>query len=219
MAKHLNERNAKVYYKKRIDILNKNIDLGSNKKILDIGCGDGTFLKYLKEMHPKLSCFGVDISPTQLQVAKYKNDDAKFCVAKAESLPFADKQFDIVIFNSVLHHVNEVELSIKNALRLCKDAGVMVSIEPNRLNPFIFVLSLIKKSERGQLRLSLGRLRSLLAGGFKSITTSSINSLCFPYRMWPPQKFFAFIRKLEDSPLFFARLRSHFVIIAKHKLL
>jgi methionine biosynthesis protein MetW len=39
-------------------------------RVLDIGCGDGTFLKYLKSRKPKLELMGIDLS--EVAIAKLK---------------------------------------------------------------------------------------------------------------------------------------------------
>ncbi|MBL7196590.1 MAG: class I SAM-dependent methyltransferase [Candidatus Omnitrophica bacterium] len=216
MLRKLNKRNARVYFNKRIDILMRNINLETDKSILDIGCGDGTFLNQLKERYPRLFCFGIDVSLLQLEGAG-NNINAKFCCAQVEKLPFNDDEFDVVVVNSVLHHVHNIKHSIKEIIRVCKTRGAVVIIEPNRFNPLIFMLSLIKKHERGMLGLSQGSLKITLANNtkLKYLTTLFLNSLCYPYQKWPPKNLFRFICKMEDFLSTFLRSNSHFVIIAK----
>lgn len=210
-----NERNAKVYFGKRIDFISKNISLETNKKVIDIGCGDGLFLYYLEKKYPKLSCFGIDISLTQLKIAKNNNKVIKLNVAEAENLPFKNGTFDIIIFNSILHHVNSMELSLKEALRICKNEGIIIIIEPNRFNLLIFGLSLVKRYERGQLKINPKKIKAALNAEMQYLKISFINSLCYPYQKWPPKWFFSFIYKLENNKFIPSRIRTHFVIIAK----
>jgi SAM-dependent methyltransferase len=44
-------------------LVNDIITRNGYKRIMDLGCGDGTFLRKLCGMNPDVSCFGVDLSP------------------------------------------------------------------------------------------------------------------------------------------------------------
>jgi ubiquinone/menaquinone biosynthesis C-methylase UbiE len=78
--------------------------------VLDIGCGTGT-LAIVASPHVGAagSVRGVDASPSMVARAKRKavkaGVDAEFQVAVAESLPFADASFDVVLSTLMLHHL------------------------------------------------------------------------------------------------------------------
>jgi SAM-dependent methyltransferase len=37
------------------------------KRVLDLGCGDGTFLRHLCELNPEVECFGIDLAPAAIE--------------------------------------------------------------------------------------------------------------------------------------------------------
>ncbi len=88
-----------------IDFLKTKID----GKFLDVGCNTGWLVK-------ELNGVGVDASP--LMVAK-ANDD-RILLAKAEALPFKDKEFDIVVLSCVLEQCERPEIALQEALRVGK---------------------------------------------------------------------------------------------------
>lgn len=68
------------------------------RTVLDVGCGDGTLIN---RMPSDVSVVGVDISPEPLRYV-----DKRRLVANAASLPFADGQFDLIMANNVLEHLD-----------------------------------------------------------------------------------------------------------------
>ncbi|MCL2127021.1 MAG: class I SAM-dependent methyltransferase [Treponema sp.] len=111
----------------------------NNTILLDYGCGDGVYL---------LACFskiksgiGIDISQKEIEIAENKllsNNigNIKFFVMDAMNTEFADKTFDIIHGNAILHHLF-LEKSIIEIKRILKDNGVCVFIEPLSTNPII----------------------------------------------------------------------------------
>src|SRR3989338_5241934 len=61
-------------------------------KFLDVGCGTGNWLMSLKNYN--LELFGVDQSQGMINKAKLKYSEINFNLARAENLPFNDKEFD-----------------------------------------------------------------------------------------------------------------------------
>lgn len=77
--------------------------------VLDVGCGNGTFLhEILRELSV---AFGVGVEPSKETVKELRarwseQSELTFQVAAAENLPFADQSFDLVIAWSVLHWIS-----------------------------------------------------------------------------------------------------------------
>ncbi|MFN7992373.1 MAG: class I SAM-dependent methyltransferase [Bryobacteraceae bacterium] len=40
------------------------------KRVLDLGCGDGTFLRNLCRLNPDVQCFGIDLAPSAVEVGE-----------------------------------------------------------------------------------------------------------------------------------------------------
>lgn len=89
--------------------------LKPKSKVLDVGCGNGIISEVLYK-HFNLDLTGCDI-------LGYLTRPIKFVQMKSENeLPFRNKQFDIVMFNDVLHHIyrDDQEKLIKEAVRVSK---------------------------------------------------------------------------------------------------
>jgi ubiquinone/menaquinone biosynthesis C-methylase UbiE len=72
-----------------------------NEKILDLGCGNGRFSKYLQET----DYTGVDFSEKMIEQAKKRFPDKKFIVADALNLPFEDNYFDKIYSVAMIHQI------------------------------------------------------------------------------------------------------------------
>ena len=132
-----------------LSVINKILGYAKGKKlkILDEGCGSSAYgIRFAKLGH---SVVGVDISEAIVQSAKKRaklnKADAIFRVGDIEKLPFPDSSFDMCLFGGVLHHFPSITKVMKEAVRVLKNGGYIVSIEPNRDNPHVF-LSMEPKS-------------------------------------------------------------------------
>lgn len=67
--------------------------------VLDVGCGDGTFARYLSE--PGRRVLGLELDPSVLPT---EPDGVDYVHASAEALPLADGSVDAVTMIMVLHH-------------------------------------------------------------------------------------------------------------------
>ncbi len=100
-------------------------------KVLDLGCGDGLNMGILSSMGVK-SLTGIDISAKLLKIAKEENPKAKFFQASAEKLPFKNNTFDIVLVDSVFHHLLSYKKSLNEIYRVLKKNGRLCFIEPHQ---------------------------------------------------------------------------------------
>ena len=111
-------------------------------KALEVGCGTGFFLLNLKQADVLDEGAVTDISPGMVQVAQRNAEQLGFTVdgrvADAESLPYGDSQFDLVVGHAVLHHIPDVELAIREVLRVLKPGGRFVFCgEPTQRGDYI----------------------------------------------------------------------------------
>jgi 2-polyprenyl-3-methyl-5-hydroxy-6-metoxy-1,4-benzoquinol methylase len=115
----------------RLDKVQERIDF-KNKKILDVGCGVGMFLKQFKKLGAEV--FGVDVDKHKIDIAIKKYENVQ--VAPAEKLPFKKGTFDIVWLHEVIEHVEDDKKVVSEAMRVLKPRGRLVIFAPNRLWPF-----------------------------------------------------------------------------------
>lgn len=72
-----------------------------NEKVLDLGCGNGRFSKYLQET----DYTGADFSEKMIEQAKKRFPDKKFIVADVLNLPFEDNYFDKIYSVAMIHQI------------------------------------------------------------------------------------------------------------------
>jgi SAM-dependent methyltransferase len=97
---------------------------------LEIGCGTGFFLLNLKQAGVLDEAHVSDLSPGMVHAA-VRNGTALGLevdgrVADAESIPYDDATFDLVVGHAVLHHIPDVELALREVLRVLKPGGRFV---------------------------------------------------------------------------------------------
>ncbi|MCA0332016.1 MAG: class I SAM-dependent methyltransferase [Actinobacteria bacterium] len=99
-------------------------------KALELGCGTGFFLLNLKQGGVLDEGHVTDLSPGMVEVAvrnaKGLGFDVEGRVADAESLPYDDATFDLVVGHAVLHHIPDVELAMREVMRVLKPGGRFV---------------------------------------------------------------------------------------------
>ncbi|EFL50874.1 Methyltransferase type 11 [Solidesulfovibrio fructosivorans JJ]] len=78
--------------------------LKAGSRVLDVGCGKAFLLYELTQAVPGLDVAGIDISQYALDTAKEEIRDC-LQVADANSLPFEDNSFDLVISLNTLHNL------------------------------------------------------------------------------------------------------------------
>ena len=99
-------------------------------KALEIGCGTGFFLLNLKQAGVLDEAHVTDLSPGMVSAAIRNGAalgfDVDGRVADAESIPYDDATFDLVVGHAVLHHIPDVELALREVLRVLKPGGRFV---------------------------------------------------------------------------------------------
>ena len=116
----------------------------SNINILELGCGWGNNLKFLKDKG--FSYYGVDFSPTAIEHCK-KNHRNVYCCSIHE-LPFREDFFDVVFDRMALQHnpFNVIENSFFEVRRVLKKGGIFYSILAEEAQ-YTFETSFLLKSE------------------------------------------------------------------------
>lgn len=113
-------------------------------RVLELGCGEGAFTRHIAErLAPETCLVTVELSWELLRLfVQARNGNAArlhLLNADAERLPFATGTFDAIIGNAILHHVC-IKRVIPECLRVLRPGGYFVFIEPNLLNPLIFLI-------------------------------------------------------------------------------
>ena len=82
--------------------------IGSPVRLLDLGCGDGSFIKSIVDHGISGDYLGIDISPSMLRFALegLRERNVNLVVADGFNLPLRPEvKFDLIHLDSVLHHL------------------------------------------------------------------------------------------------------------------
>lgn len=78
-------------------------------KVLDLGCGNGRFIKSLNEVGLNYDYLGVDFSEGLISQAKKEFPDYIFEVADMRDLSFEPESFDMIVSIAAFHHLTSVK--------------------------------------------------------------------------------------------------------------
>ena len=107
-------------------------------KILELGCGTGSFTSELARSGADITA--IDVSPELLEIAKanWSAANVRYEIQNAYALTYSDATFDSVVGSSILHHL-EIEEALREIYRVLKPGGTIYFTEPNMLNPQIAI--------------------------------------------------------------------------------
>ena len=140
------------------------------QKFLEIGCGNGDFLRVFKEIG--LDCKGVDIS--EYSVNTLKELDVKKCDISKDKLPYDDETFDIVYHKSLIEHLVNPSNLMSESIRVLRSGGKIVILTPDwksQINTFYDDFTHVKPYTKD----SVERLLDLC--GFENIMTEKFYQL------------------------------------------
>lgn len=98
-------------------------------KVLDIGCGTGETLTYLKKTFPNIKVYGVDQSAMAVKYAQSRRHKNVYR-GNALKLPFKDNTFDAVLLLDVVEHIKDDVKALCEAKRVLKTTGVIIITSP-----------------------------------------------------------------------------------------
>jgi len=97
----------------------------NNTRVLDVGCGDGTLIEFLKDIK-KIDARGIEISKNNSQKCVSKGLSVIEGDAEKDLYQFPDSSFDFVILSQTLQAFLNPEIVIQELLRVGKKAIVTV---------------------------------------------------------------------------------------------
>ena len=149
-------------------------------RALELGCGSGFFLLNLIQAGVARRGSVTDLSPGMVKVATRNGENLGLeidgRVADAEGIPYDDDTFDLVVGHAVLHHIPDVELSLREVVRVLKPGGRFVFAgEPTTVgNGYARTLSTLtwravtnvdQAARADRLAAAAGRARRVVARG------------------------------------------------------
>ncbi len=101
------------------------IELEAGDKVLDIGCGLGASLEFIREKH-RAEVYGVDTQPLAVLKAAERLGPGRVLCADAVKLPFESDSFCLAMMECMLTLVPEPEKALQEALRVLRPGGFLV---------------------------------------------------------------------------------------------
>lgn len=119
---------------KLTEIAIKYCGITESDKVLDLGCGRGATLHYLRENHG-ISAVGIDPSEKLIGQARTSFPDAEFVLGRGEALPFEGGSFDCVFAECTLSLMDSLDDVLSQTYRVLKENGWFVVNDVYSKNP------------------------------------------------------------------------------------
>lgn len=175
------DRIEKIYKKS----LSQEKGTNQSLKVVDLGCGPGTFLGLLRNQIP-IDGIGIDIAPAQIKYARntYGSDQLIFMESTfdAPQVLQAISKADIVTIVEVIEHIHLAEIvdSLTRIRGLLKPGAKLIITTPNYVSLWpvlelaVNFLSKVNYEEQHITQFNRWKLKALLADlGFKEIKVGS----------------------------------------------
>jgi SAM-dependent methyltransferase len=157
--------------------------------LLDCGCGPGTITLGLAEVVSPGQVVGTEIEESQVAVARqnaatHNISNARFEVADAYDLPFAENLFDAVFVSAMLGNLREPVRGLREAYHVLKPGGVIGVKEFDHGGDLVYPLN-SRLAQYGELYLRLRTANGhdpeggrkigtyLLSAGFRDLKMSA----------------------------------------------
>lgn len=125
--------------------LMKETDSNAPLQILDVGCGLGATMMGIQFRYPEARVYGVELNGEVARLADKILDVMRGDIENVE-LPYADGQFDYIIFSDVLEHLRNPETVLGKMRKYLKSSGLMLASIPNVMH-----ISVLEKMIKGTL--------------------------------------------------------------------
>jgi ubiquinone/menaquinone biosynthesis C-methylase UbiE len=128
--------------------------LTPGQRILDIGCGTGTFAVMAKQLYPAVDIIGLDPDPKALararQKAKKGRVSIRFDRGFADTLEYPSDTFDSVFSSFMFHHLESSnrERTLREVARVLKVGGRFLLLDFEASESGHGLMHLFHKSER-----------------------------------------------------------------------
>ena len=104
------------------------------RRVVEIGCGDGSLLLELAQVWPAATFDGFEISPPAIEIARSRGIPraGRLETYDGSRVPAEDKAYDLAVLSHVLEHVPHPAPLLHEAARVATRVLVEVPLEDNR---------------------------------------------------------------------------------------
>lgn len=104
-----------------LDPVMSGLAAGFSGRALDVGCGEGRFVRMLKAQG--FDACGIDPTAALIDAARTRDPEGDYHVAGGEALPFADASFDLVTSYLALCDIEHIDAALAETVRVLKPGG------------------------------------------------------------------------------------------------
>jgi 2-polyprenyl-3-methyl-5-hydroxy-6-metoxy-1,4-benzoquinol methylase len=149
---HYAERHRRAFYlafshRSRFDYAARAVTPFAGKRLLDYGCGDGTFLSMVRDRFSE--AVGADVATDQIDDcrARLGATGLQFVICDALSGPEHCGVYDVVCCQEVLEHcpVEVVETVLADLVRLARQDGMILISVPIEVGPMLIVKQVLRR--------------------------------------------------------------------------
>jgi ubiquinone/menaquinone biosynthesis C-methylase UbiE len=135
--------------------------------VLDVGCGQGIDLAQYARAGARAT--GIDLTPRHVALAKLHVEalgmSAEIVNGDAENLPFADRSFDRVSSNGVLHHTPDIAAALSQIHRVLRPGGEARVLVYNRRSFHYWLFQVWHQGIRKRQLFQEGSMEGVLSRG------------------------------------------------------
>jgi len=107
--------------------------LARGRRVLDIACGTGYGSAELAAVAKSVTGTDIAVDAVEYAASRFPLPNLSFQPAPAESLPFPDNSFDLIVAFEVIEHLTDPRALLAEARRLLAPGGQFIVSTPNRL--------------------------------------------------------------------------------------
>jgi len=119
------------------------------ESVLDVGCGQGSFLEELRAEFLGIKPRGIDLSPSAVKLARERVPDGRFAVIDITEQAL-DEKCDLVVCSEVLEHIPDDITALQN-LRKMTGKYLVVSTPQGRMRRFEKQVGHVRNYAPGEL--------------------------------------------------------------------
>jgi len=157
--------------------------IGEEKKIVDVGCGEGITMEKLVGQFPDRRITGIDSSPENVEVCREHRLPVR--IGNAYELDFEEGSIDCCLFMEVIEHLTEPLKALGEIHRVMRREGLLLLVFPNDLPFKIARLACLKFKEA---HTPSGHVKQWTPKEMRKAVESAgftiIDLQCLPFYFW-----------------------------------
>ena len=95
--------------------------IAPSSQVLDLGCGDGSFLEFLRQQKP-VQAYGVEIDDARVLACVQKDINVIQQNLEGGLALFGDQSFDTVVLSQTLQTIHQTEKILREVVRVGKES-------------------------------------------------------------------------------------------------